>query len=67
MVNVFIVNEVNITKFFTFVVIDCGFVKMRWFNSETHTDSLIVLPISKASADQRAGRAGRMRSGKVFR
>ncbi|KAJ8975514.1 hypothetical protein NQ317_010629 [Molorchus minor] len=48
-------------------VIDCGFVKMRWFNTETHTDSLITLPISKASADQRAGRAGRMRAGKVYR
>jgi ATP-dependent RNA helicase DDX35 len=48
-------------------VIDCGFVKMRWFNNETHTDSLIVLPVSKASADQRAGRAGRMRTGNVYR
>ncbi|XP_018575762.1 probable ATP-dependent RNA helicase DHX35 [Anoplophora glabripennis] len=48
-------------------VVDCGFVKMKWFNSETHTDSLITLPISKASASQRAGRAGRLRSGKVFR
>ncbi|CAH0546363.1 unnamed protein product [Brassicogethes aeneus] len=48
-------------------VIDCGFVKMRWFNCETHTDSLITLPISKSSADQRAGRAGRMRTGKVLR
>ncbi|KAK9889764.1 hypothetical protein WA026_007145 [Henosepilachna vigintioctopunctata] len=48
-------------------IIDCGFVKLRWFNTETHTDSLKVLPISKASANQRAGRAGRMRSGKVYR
>ncbi|KAJ8922324.1 hypothetical protein NQ315_004267 [Exocentrus adspersus] len=48
-------------------VIDCGFVKMKWFNNETHTDSLMTLPISKASASQRAGRAGRLRSGKVYR
>lgn len=48
-------------------IIDCGFVKLRWYNIDTHTDSLIVLPISKASANQRAGRAGRMRSGKVYR
>ncbi|XP_017778028.1 PREDICTED: probable ATP-dependent RNA helicase DHX35 [Nicrophorus vespilloides] len=48
-------------------VIDCGFVKLKWFNNDTHTDSLMLLPISKASANQRAGRAGRMRSGKVYR
>ncbi|KAF7284619.1 hypothetical protein GWI33_021811 [Rhynchophorus ferrugineus] len=48
-------------------VVDCGFVKMRWYNNETHTDSLVVMPVSKSSAAQRAGRAGRMRSGKVYR
>lgn len=30
-------------------------------------DQLSVVPISQAAADQRAGRAGRIRSGKVFR
>jgi pre-mRNA-splicing factor ATP-dependent RNA helicase DHX16 len=30
-------------------------------------DSLIVVPISKASANQRAGRAGRVAPGKCFR
>lgn len=48
-------------------VIDCGFVKMKWFDSNSNTDSLIVVPVSKAQAEQRAGRAGRMRRGKVFR
>lgn len=48
-------------------VIDCGFVKMKWFDSDSNTDSLVVLPVSKAQAEQRAGRAGRMRKGKVFR
>ncbi|XP_015833475.2 probable ATP-dependent RNA helicase DHX35 isoform X1 [Tribolium castaneum] len=48
-------------------VIDCGFVKMRWFNTETHTDSLITVPVSRASADQRAGRAGRVKPGHVYR
>lgn len=61
------VAETSVTIPGIVYVIDCGFVKMRWFNNETHTDSLVVLPVSKASADQRAGRAGRMRSGKVFR
>lgn len=50
-----------------FSVIDCGFVKMKWFDAETCTDRLITVPISKSSADQRAGRAGRMRLGKVYR
>nr|CAH7724041.1 unnamed protein product [Callosobruchus chinensis] len=48
-------------------VVDCGFVKLRWFNNDTHTDSLIVVPVSKSSADQRAGRSGRERPGKVYR
>lgn len=48
-------------------VVDSGFVKLRWFNPENHTDSLVVVPISQASADQRVGRAGRVRSGKAYR
>lgn len=50
-----------------FLVIDCGFVKLPWFDVETQTNSLIVAPVSKASADQRAGRCGRVRSGKAYR
>ena len=30
-------------------------------------ESLVVVPISQSSARQRAGRAGRLRSGKVYR
>uniref|UniRef100_A0A915E1G8 RNA helicase n=1 Tax=Ditylenchus dipsaci TaxID=166011 RepID=A0A915E1G8_9BILA len=48
-------------------VIDCGFVKMRVHNSKSDLETLMVLPISKSSADQRAGRAGRIRPGKCFR
>lgn len=48
-------------------VIDCGFVKMPWFEPETQTNSLTIVPVSKASADQRAGRAGRVQSGKTYR
>lgn len=48
-------------------VIDCGFVKMKWFDSNSNMDSLIIVPTSKAQAEQRAGRAGRVRRGKVFR
>uniref|UniRef100_A0A182VKI6 RNA helicase n=1 Tax=Anopheles merus TaxID=30066 RepID=A0A182VKI6_ANOME len=48
-------------------VIDCGFVKLKWYSADSTTDSLVVVPVSKAAAEQRAGRAGRIRSGKVYR
>lgn len=48
-------------------VIDCGFVKENIYNATTGMESLEVLPCSKASADQRAGRAGRVGPGKCFR
>lgn len=48
-------------------VIDCGFVKLRAFNPDTGIDTLTATPISKASATQRAGRAGRTRPGKCYR
>lgn len=48
-------------------VVDTGYVKLRWFNPTNGLDSLKVAPISKASAAQRLGRAGRESSGKCFR
>ena len=48
-------------------VIDCGFAKQTSFNPRSGMESLIVTPISKASANQRAGRAGRVAPGKCFR
>lgn len=48
-------------------VVDCGFVKMKFFRHDLQSELLLVVPISKAVADQRAGRAGRTQSGKVFR
>ncbi len=30
-------------------------------------DALVVVPVSQAAADQRAGRAGRVKPGKCFR
>ncbi|XP_056693080.1 pre-mRNA-splicing factor ATP-dependent RNA helicase DEAH1-like [Spinacia oleracea] len=40
-------------------VIDPGFVKIKSYNPRTGVESLLVQPISKASATQRAGRSGR--------
>ena len=48
-------------------VIDCGFVKMRFYDPMTRFDSLVVVPISQSSAEQRAGREGRTRPGNVYR
>ncbi|XP_016455983.2 pre-mRNA-splicing factor ATP-dependent RNA helicase DEAH1 [Nicotiana tabacum] len=48
-------------------VIDTGFCKIKCYNPRTGTESLLVAPISKASANQRAGRSGRTGPGKCFR
>ncbi|XP_076943643.1 pre-mRNA-splicing factor ATP-dependent RNA helicase DEAH1-like [Bidens hawaiensis] len=48
-------------------VIDPGFVKMKSYNPRTGMESLLITPISKASANQRAGRSGRTGPGKCFR
>ncbi|PIK35386.1 putative pre-mRNA-splicing factor ATP-dependent RNA helicase DHX16-like [Apostichopus japonicus] len=48
-------------------VIDPGFCKQKSYNARTGMESLVVTPISKASANQRAGRAGRVSAGKCFR
>ncbi|KAG9439832.1 hypothetical protein H6P81_019997 [Aristolochia fimbriata] len=48
-------------------VIDPGFCKIKSYNPRTGMESLLVNPISKASANQRAGRSGRTGPGKCFR
>jgi ATP-dependent RNA helicase DDX35 len=61
------ISEASVTIPGITYVIDSGFVKMKIFNPVTTSDSLVVVPISQASARQRAGRAGRTSAGKVFR
>ncbi|KAK1696880.1 hypothetical protein QYE76_013577 [Lolium multiflorum] len=48
-------------------VIDPGFCKIKSYNPRTGMESLLRAPISKASADQRAGRSGRTGPGKCYR
>ena len=48
-------------------VVDPGFSKHKVYSPRIRIESLLVSPISKASAQQRAGRAGRTRPGKCFR
>lgn len=48
-------------------VIDPGLVKQNSYNAKNRVEHLEVIPISKAAANQRAGRAGRTGPGKCFR
>ncbi|KAG5934099.1 hypothetical protein E4U59_006421 [Claviceps monticola] len=48
-------------------VIDPGYVKENIYNPTTGMSNLVVVPCSRASANQRSGRAGRVGPGKCFR
>ena len=61
------IAEASVTIDGVVFVVDCGFVKLRAFDPTTGIERLTATPISKASAIQRAGRAGRTRPGKCFR
>ncbi|XP_020527986.1 probable pre-mRNA-splicing factor ATP-dependent RNA helicase DEAH9 isoform X5 [Amborella trichopoda] len=61
------IAETSLTLEGMVYVVDSGFSKQRFYNPITDIESLVVAPISKASARQRAGRAGRVRPGKCFR
>lgn len=61
------IAETSITIDGVVFVIDPGFVKQNSYNPRTGMSSLTVVPCSRASANQRAGRAGRVGPGKAFR
>lgn len=61
------IAEASLTIDGIMYVVDPGFAKQKAFNAKLGMDSLVVTPISQASAKQRAGRAGRTASGKCFR
>ncbi|KAH9259476.1 hypothetical protein BASA81_002519 [Batrachochytrium salamandrivorans] len=61
------IAEASLTIDGIIYVVDPGFAKQNVFNPKTGMDSLVVTPISQASARQRAGRAGRTKPGKCFR
>ncbi|OHD19469.1 MAG: DEAD/DEAH box helicase [Spirochaetes bacterium GWD1_61_31] len=48
-------------------VIDSGQAKLNFYNPKTFTASLVEVPISKASCNQRKGRAGRTAPGYCYR
>ncbi|CAI5767896.1 pre-mRNA-splicing factor ATP-dependent RNA helicase DHX16 [Podarcis lilfordi] len=61
------IAETSLTIDGIIYVIDPGFCKQKSYNARTGMESLIVTPCSRASANQRAGRAGRVAAGKCFR
>lgn len=48
-------------------VIDSGQAKLNFYNPKTYTASLVQVPVSKASSNQRKGRAGRTAPGYCYR
>lgn len=61
------IAETSVTINGIVYVIDCGFVKLKAFNPTTCLESLVIVPVSQSSSQQRSGRAGRVRSGKSYR
>lgn len=61
------IAETSVTIDGITVVIDSGLAKINYYNPKTFTASLIETPISKASCNQRKGRAGRTRPGICYR
>ena len=61
------IAETSITIEGISYVIDPGFCKMNTYNPRNGLESLVITPCSRASANQRSGRAGRVGPGKCFR
>jgi RNA helicase HrpA len=61
------IAETSVTIDGITTVIDSGLSKLNHYNPRTFTSSLIEGPISKASCNQRKGRAGRTREGTCYR
>jgi len=61
------IAEASLTIDGVYYVVDPGFCKQIAYNAKLGMDSLVITPISQASARQRAGRAGRTGPGKCYR
>ncbi|CAD5212351.1 unnamed protein product [Bursaphelenchus okinawaensis] len=61
------VAETSVTISGVCYVIDCGFMKLRVYNTDNGVETLQTVKTSKSSAKQRAGRAGRIHPGKCYR
>jgi RNA helicase HrpA len=61
------IAETSVTIDGVGAVIDPGLAKMNFYNQNTFTSSLVEVPISRASCNQRKGRAGRTAPGVCYR
>ena len=61
------IAETSVTIDGITTVIDCGIAKINFYNQKDFTTSLVPLPISRSSCEQRKGRAGRTAPGVCFR
>ncbi|KAL8249631.1 hypothetical protein R6Q59_006499 [Mikania micrantha] len=61
------IAETSLTVDGIYYVIDPGYGKMKVYNPRMGMDALQVFPVIQASADQRAGRAGRTGPGTCYR
>jgi ATP-dependent helicase HrpB len=61
------IAETSLTVEGVRIVIDCGLMRVPRFSPRTGMSRLETVPVSKASADQRRGRAGRLGPGLCIR
>lgn len=61
------IAETSVTINGITTVIDSGLAKLNFYNPKTYTSSLIETPVSRASCNQRRGRAGRTCAGSCYR
>lgn len=61
------IAETSVTIHDITTVIDTGLCKLNFYNPRNFTSSLIESPVSRASCNQRKGRAGRTQPGTCYR
>ena len=61
------IAETSVTISDITTVIDSGLCKLNFYSPRTFTSSLVETPVSKASCNQRKGRAGRTHEGTCYR
>jgi pre-mRNA-splicing factor ATP-dependent RNA helicase DHX38/PRP16 len=61
------IAETSLTVDGIMYVVDTGYSKLKVYNPRVGMDSLQIMPIAQANANQRSGRAGRTGSGTAYR